>query len=420
MTNLTDKQRVELAKAEYFSHPSGRKVTVNNGKIKIGTVSSANNYPSGEQSYVVTDKNIPPTASAKDRARVKHVTLLYRGSTAPSFGMFNPKTAKERDTVSDWEVNDIPASVGILTNIPMGKQLPQYQTASHTLQETMRQYPNARFELYGHSLGSMDVQYAMANLSEKQLDRIDGGYAYEGPDIYQLLSPSQKRTADELRKRRLLFSYTDSKDLVPIGYGHGAETVGVHILIDSVAAKDKVAQHMWGGYHFTPDGQLVKSGQSVASMGIALANGELGKMQTLKKKLQTKNGGKLSGSQKIFLDAMAAQAIVKAYQYWIFDEVTALEKTLKKDKKIAQAEWRKDKSDAQRIGEHLSTAETQSALASVGATQTAIETTPVNKAISRATLIKAAQEDLSAELKLIQSTMAGELADDTELADMFN
>ena len=43
----------------------------------------------------------------------------------------------------------------------------------------MEKYPNAKINLYGHSLGSMDVQYAIANV--KDYDRINSVNIYQGP-----------------------------------------------------------------------------------------------------------------------------------------------------------------------------------------------------------------------------------------------
>ena len=45
---------------------------------------------------------------------------------------------------------------------------PQFKDAAAHLKEVIRKYPNAKIDLYGHSLGSMNIQYALACLTEEE------------------------------------------------------------------------------------------------------------------------------------------------------------------------------------------------------------------------------------------------------------
>ena len=56
----------------------------------------------------------------------------------------------------------------------------------------MEKYPNAKINIYGHSLGSMDAQYALACITD--YSRINGAYIYNGPNIYSLLLYNQEIT----------------------------------------------------------------------------------------------------------------------------------------------------------------------------------------------------------------------------------
>ncbi len=85
----TDQERVKLAEKEYHKLKSGEAVYISttNGGIKtIGTMSQVNNKPTGEQSFIITDKYTPPTASSTERNKVKELTILYKGSTASDIG----------------------------------------------------------------------------------------------------------------------------------------------------------------------------------------------------------------------------------------------------------------------------------------------------------------------------------------------
>ncbi len=77
----TDQERVELAQKEYEDLKLKREVTIfqSNEKEKtIGTVSQVNNKPTGEQSFIITDKYTPPTASSTERNKVKELQRLHR------------------------------------------------------------------------------------------------------------------------------------------------------------------------------------------------------------------------------------------------------------------------------------------------------------------------------------------------------
>ena len=110
----------------------------------------------GEQVYAVV-KN--PKENAED---VEEVTVLFRGSTAPmhAFTDFG-------DVWNDWAENDLVIGTRILKqSIPSDrdKSTEQLKASARALKDIMEKYPNAKINIYGHSLGSMDAQYAMAAL----------------------------------------------------------------------------------------------------------------------------------------------------------------------------------------------------------------------------------------------------------------
>lgn len=173
--NYTDKQRLDIAKQQYNSYNEADPVKIEESKKSIGIVSQKiNNKSTGEQSYIITDKYTPPTASISERNKVKELTILYKGSTAPANGNFNvPKHPDYKDVRKDWLSNDIPTAIQI-TNGGGSTVTPQLKTSAETLKQTMKLYPNAQIYVYGHSLGSMNAQYAIADLDKKDIKRISG------------------------------------------------------------------------------------------------------------------------------------------------------------------------------------------------------------------------------------------------------
>ncbi|VEF09423.1 Uncharacterised protein [Streptococcus equi subsp. zooepidemicus] len=111
MQVMTDEQRQRIAEREYEEYKVGSPVIVkdSNSKFFIGYVSQIEDSISGFQAYVVTDVKLPPHPTKADYAQVKHVTMLYRGSTGPDQWQKHPV-----DVVADWVGNDLPMAMRIL------------------------------------------------------------------------------------------------------------------------------------------------------------------------------------------------------------------------------------------------------------------------------------------------------------------
>ena len=305
MAQYTDKENVEIAQQEYENHKVGYSLETSGSGKYVGTLSDANNNRTnnGEQIFTYTKTStgreaVPPTASAEERAQVKEITIMYQGSASPSNIATNPV-----EFWRDWVNNDIPAAINVkrgeylgLTSGPTG----QWEASAAYLKEMMEKYPNAKINIYGHSLGSMDAQYAIANV--KDYDRINSVNVYQGPNIYTTLTPEQKANVSALYSKTN--NYIDSNDIIGLGYFKGQGTVGkvyqftgVKNSLENIDARryDEVLPngsilkpgqgnilpylvdintlgvprwifnrivegndiHMWGGYRFDKDGNLI-------------------------------------------------------------------------------------------------------------------------------------------------------------------
>ena len=297
MAQYTDKENVEIAQQEYENHKVGYSLETSGSGKYVGTLSDANNNRTnnGEQIFTYTKTStgreaVPPTASAEERAQVKEITIMYQGSASPSNLFTNPG-----EFVKDWIFNDAPALYNILngqaTGEP-GKAPGQWEASAAYLKEMMEKYPNAKINLYGHSLGSMDVQYAIANV--KDHNRINSVNIYQGPNIYSTLTPEQKANVSALYSKTN--NYIDSNDMIGLGYNKGQGTVGKVYkfngynmplseadnrrfdevfpglsnfrsgleFIDKIPGLNLANSgvkmnitHMWGGYRFDKDGNLI-------------------------------------------------------------------------------------------------------------------------------------------------------------------
>lgn len=294
--DYSDHERQSIANEEYSVYEPSDPLTIKNDKGKledIGTVRQVIENETGLKVYVV---------ESPDQSEV---FVLYEGSKAPG---------KDGWEV-DWKVNDIPMAKNIITN--KKEVTPQLESAATTLNNVLEKYPNAKISVYAHSLGSMDAQYALANV--RDISRISGAYIYQGPNIYPVLTEEQRQRVDAMKYR--IHNYIDQRDTVPIGYtkdgpGYKAElnsknAVGIVHHVDSNFNWDHVAQHMWGGYVFNEDGSL-KIKKDSSSFEKRYSSGldkvSSGLYSYAKAKEALASGGYTSG-EELFLDSEHALTI---------------------------------------------------------------------------------------------------------------
>ena len=272
--NKSDRIHKEIAQAEYDSYTIGWDAYTRESNNLIGTTLDFNDNRSGngEQIYALASdgSNALPNASLSERAKVKEITLLYRGSTNP----LESVTGKAGEVGRDWGLNN--TVLGLKIGTGQRGVTGQLEASADYLKEIMEKYPNAKINIYGHSLGSMDAQYALSSITD--YSRINGAYIYNGPNIYSLLWYSQKVNVSALYDK--IHNYVDSEDIVGLGYKEGEGAVGqvykfvgldkktVPMLVGEKIAGPLGAmvglaygafadQHLWGGYDFDADGNLI-------------------------------------------------------------------------------------------------------------------------------------------------------------------
>ena len=248
----SDETNMNIAKEEYKNREPGYILNTEDNEY-LGTLSDVNDdrTNNGEQIYTYTrtegsDEIVSPDAPLSEREKVEEITILYRGSTAPGIG------ADNEDARKDWLNNDVPMAEKIM----LGEKgaTGQLEASSDYLKEMMEKYPNAKINIYGHSLGSMDAQYALANVTD--YSRIKSANIYNGPNIYSTLTEEQKINVSALYDK--INNYVDSRDSVGLGYNKGEGTVGkTYNFSGESNGINKIDQHMWGGYRFDSDGNLI-------------------------------------------------------------------------------------------------------------------------------------------------------------------
>ncbi|HEM3213438.1 Mbeg1-like protein [Streptococcus suis] len=298
----TDRDRQKIANKEYSAYKFGDEVNI--GTLEhpryIGTVRKVLKDATGLDGYVVEEPD-------------GNVIVLFQGSKGPG----------KEGAAADWLDNDLPMAHNIISN--KSEVTPQLQSASRTLNQVLKDYPNAQITVYGHSLGSMNAQYALATVSD--IDRIAGAYIYNGPNVYPALTEAEKAIVNALKYR--IHNYIDQKDFVPIGYsgkdapgykspaGTSEGAIGIVYRVDSKTNLNPIDQHVWGGYQWNADGSLkVKEGSSKLEQHYSNAlhhvSSEMYHYATLK---ATLSRGGFSSRETIYLDSeqarILAQGLVK-------------------------------------------------------------------------------------------------------------
>lgn len=322
----TDKEKNDISWQEYSKFNVGEDVLIGKGKQerRIGYVSEIFGQApekdmvsslediearlqgalTGLNGYIVTDKEITQGTRPED---VQKVTILFEGSEAKFDQNF-------RGAVEDWVLTDAPTAIQISMakrlGIKTGK-ISQLDAASKEVKAAMDRYPNARFKFYAHSLGGLNLQASLGSLEDKYLNRVDGAYIYEAPNLYPLLSDEEKKQVDKIKYK--IYNYIDKRDIVT--WEHSKEgnegVVGTLVRIDSKDVGDLGKQHMWGGYDYKA-GYLNVKEESLDDYRLARVKQAKEQLQLKKQALESWKKRGLSGRDLISMDTIQAIRIVES------------------------------------------------------------------------------------------------------------
>lgn len=322
----TDKEKNDISWQEYSKFNVGEDVLIGKGKQerRIGYVSEVFGQApekdmvtspqdlearilgalNGLNGYIVTDKKITQETRPED---VQKVTILFEGSEAKFDQNF-------RGAVDDWVLTDAPTALQISMakrlGIKTGK-IPQLDAASKEVKAAMDRYPNARFKFYAHSLGGLNLQASLGSLEDKYLNRVDGAYIYEAPNLYPLLSDEEKKQVDKIKYK--IYNYIDKRDIVT--WEHSKEgnegVVGTLVRIDSKDVGDLGKKHMWGGYEYKA-GYLNVKEESLDDYRLARVKQAKEQLQLKKQALESWKKRGLSGRDLISMDTIQAIRIVES------------------------------------------------------------------------------------------------------------
>ena len=316
MRKYVDNSNLQIAMTEYNDNSINREVKDQYDR-SVGTVTQVynNTTGAGEQVYAVV-KN--PNEKAD---KVQEVTVLFRGSTGPDH-ILN----EAPDVWNDWAENDAVIAKRIIMQSNLSdrdQSTEQLKASARALKDVMEKYPNAKINIYGHSLGSMDAQYAMADLDAAQIERIQQAYIYNGPDVYRILSPEQRKIVDQIKGR--IYNYADPKDKISMVGRDPAKgsigSVGMVYYVDS-EQEDFVNQHMTYGYRLDKDGKI----KILSNTSTVAYNSFLIKMESFKRLKKSLSSDGFTSDERIFLDSEQAKLTASGICYIVTEELGVLKK----------------------------------------------------------------------------------------------
>ena len=315
--NYVKEDNLQTAMAEYQDNMGEGRTLYDQYERELGTVTQVynNTTGAGEQVYAVV-KN--PDEKAED---VQEVTVLFRGSTGPDH-ILN----EAPDVWNDWAENDSVIAKRIIMQSDLSdrdQSTEQLKASARALKDIMEKYPNAKINIYGHSLGSMDAQYAMAALEAAQIERIQQAYIYNGPDIYRILSPEQRKIVDQIKGR--IYNYADPKDNISMVGRDIAKgsigSVGMVYYVDS-ESEDPINQHMTYGYRLDKDGKI----KIFSNTSTVAYNNFLIKMESFKRIKKSLASDGFTSNEQIFLDSEQAKLTASGICYIVTEELGVLKK----------------------------------------------------------------------------------------------
>jgi|GEM_PF-2726303 hypothetical protein len=118
MGKYTDKQNFSIAMKQYpeggRDYKIGELISIKDGDetIKVGYVAEVIHKPSGEDTYILTDKLLPENPTPRQLAEVTEVTMLYQGSTLDKDNFWH-------DLLTDWIITDGSIAISELTHNPL-------------------------------------------------------------------------------------------------------------------------------------------------------------------------------------------------------------------------------------------------------------------------------------------------------------
>lgn len=209
----------------------------------------------GYNSYYVTDT---PTLNSE----TTHTYFATRGSDGLPSKLSDVKKGWVGNNMNDWVDNNL----AFVEN----SYIPQAQLANEAMKQKIAEMrtkaPGATISMTGHSLGTMITIQAVANLSEKDMSKINKIILFQGPDarvsIDKMPNEQARKNIQQLEEEGKIHYYINAFDIVSMLNRNkkGVDEIGkVHYLLpksftSTFDTGNPGSSHDFGQYQLNPDG----------------------------------------------------------------------------------------------------------------------------------------------------------------------
>lgn len=283
----------------------------------------------------------------------------------------------------------------------------QFKSALQFAKKIKKEHPHAKITVTGHSLGGAEALLVASHLHVP-------AKVFSAPDPWRVMNDKERLWS--VTHSDMLLNYrhdgdwlsdTDSRALKVNG------ATGTTIWVQSTQPSGSLGTHNLSSFVFTRSGEI----KTIPNLNsdLSLYQGKLTAVKTLATSM-TKSGGKLTHSEKIFLDVAEAFSLSTSLTKIATDGL---------DHIIAECQiaidgfepiWQDTVKAAEGLGEHCSHAEIMEALAAGGATRKTMVDEPTKEFISKIKLAKKLKEDYLTLGKNVKNAIKKIVADDQELS----
>lgn len=394
-------------KKEIFPKRKGDQVVTKGGTYKVLKTVDTND-PKNSHGYDTNGFQGMAVAPVNKAGEVdySHITVAYAGTNQSDF----------KDIAEDFQG----IGSGNRSTVDIGEEGQhniidsQFNSALKFYQQIYTEFPDAKLDTTGHSLGGAMVLFVASHFQVR-------ASVFSAPDPWKVMTNKERLWA--LAHPDLLTNYRHHGD----PFSGGASTVvGINGFTGTTVWSETTANgptksidtHMLNSFKFDNKGRTKTLRRQMTSDADLLEKKQSAIKQLVKSfKL---SGGQFTRAEKIAVDAVEAASISDSLTRIAIDGISGIIQHYNAVIDEFEPLWQETVKSAALIGEHLSHATVMAELERAGVTHRSVVDEPIQELEAEIKAMRAIGNEYLALAKQTKAAVNHMMATDTELAGMFN